>query len=103
MTYIGGSDAKTACMFTVLADIQSNTSIPYSRLGVGFQSHISATPGGFYTKSALAATFSKLATLGASAMITELDIKLSGTTSADERYQAAIWGDYLDVRSHSIA
>jgi hypothetical protein len=30
-------------------------------------------------------------------MVTELDIKLSGTDSADERYQAAIWGDYLDA------
>jgi endo-1,4-beta-xylanase len=93
----GGNDAKTACMFTVLADIVANAGVPYDRLAVGFQSHVSASPGGFSAKSALEANFAKLAALGANAMITELDIKLTDTSSASERYQAAIWGDYLDV------
>jgi endo-1,4-beta-xylanase len=93
----GGNDAKTACMFTLLADIVANAHVPYNRLAVGFQSHITAAPGGFPSKAALKANFAKLAALGANAMVTELDIKLSSTSSADERYQAAIWGDYLDV------
>lgn len=93
----GGNDAKTACVLAVLADINANAAIPYNRLAVGFQSHISAT--GFTSKAALSATFAKLAALGANAMITELDISLPSATSAYERLQAAIWGDYLDVRS----
>ncbi|KAJ7487995.1 glycosyl hydrolase family 10-domain-containing protein, partial [Mycena latifolia] len=93
----GGNDAKTACMFAVLADINANAGVPYNRLAVGFQSHISAAPGQFSAKSDLANNFAKLAALGATAMVTELDIKLSSATSANERYQAAIWGDYLDA------
>ncbi|KAJ7096565.1 glycoside hydrolase superfamily [Mycena belliarum] len=93
----GGNDAKTACMFAVLADINANAAVPYDRLAVGFQSHITAAPGQFSSKSALAANFAKLAALGADALITELDIKLNSASSADERYQAAIWGDYLDA------
>jgi endo-1,4-beta-xylanase len=93
----GGSDAKTACVLAVLADINANASIPYNRLAVGFQSHVSTSS--FVSKSALSATFAKLAALGATAMITELDIAIqNGVSSASERYQAAIWGDYLDVR-----
>ncbi|PPQ71982.1 hypothetical protein CVT26_007138 [Gymnopilus dilepis] len=91
----GGSDAKTACVLAVLADINANAGIPYNRLAVGFQSHISTSS--FISKSALSATFAKLAALGATAMITELDIQLPSGTSAYERYQAAIWGDYLDA------
>ena len=68
----GGSDAKTACVLAVLADINANAAIPYNRLAVGFQSHISPTT--FVSKAALSATFAKLAALGATAMITELDI-----------------------------
>jgi endo-1,4-beta-xylanase len=89
--------AKTACMFPLLADIVANAGVPYNRLAVGFQSHVTASPGQFVTKTDLANTFLKLAGLGANAMVTELDIKVSGTDSADERYQAAIWGDYLDA------
>ena len=91
----GGSDAKTACVLAVLADINANAAIPYNRLAVGFQSHISPTT--FVSKAALSATFAKLAALGATAMITELDIALPSGTTAYERLQAAIWGDYLDV------
>ncbi|KAH9475719.1 Endo-1,4-beta-xylanase D [Psilocybe cubensis] len=91
----GGNDAKTACVLAVLADINANAGIPYNRLAVGFQSHISAT--GFTSKSALSATFAKLAQLGATAMITELDISLPSASSGYERLQAAIWGDYLDA------
>ncbi|KZV77759.1 carbohydrate-binding module family 1 protein [Peniophora sp. CONT] len=93
----GGNDAKTACVLAVLKDVQAETGIPWDRLAVGFQSHITAAPGQFTSKSALATTFANLATLGATAMITELDVKLSSATSANERYQAAIWGDYLDA------
>ncbi|KAJ6554861.1 glycoside hydrolase superfamily, partial [Mycena capillaripes] len=93
----GGNDAKTACMFQLLADINANAAVPYNRLAVGFQSHISAAPGQFSAKSDLVNNFAKLAALGANAMITEMDIKISGTSSAVERYQAAIWGDYLDA------
>ncbi|KAF8966736.1 glycoside hydrolase superfamily [Flammula alnicola] len=91
----GGSDAKTACVLAVLADINANAAIPYNRLAVGFQSHISTST--FVSKAALSSTFSKLAALGATAMITELDISLPSATSANERFQAAIWGDYLDA------
>lgn len=85
-------------MFTLLADINANAAVPYNRLAVGFQSHISPTT--FVSKAALSATFAKLATLGATAMITELDIALPSGTSGYERLQAAIWGDYLDVRAN---
>jgi endo-1,4-beta-xylanase len=91
----GGADAKTACILTVLADINANAAIPYNRLSVGFQSHVSPTT--FVAKSALSATFAELAALGATAMITELDISLPSNTTAYERFQAAIWGDYLDA------
>jgi len=92
----GGADAKTACVLAVLADINANAAIPYNRLAVGFQSHISSSS--FTSKAALSATFAKLAALGATAMITELDIAIPSASSANERLQAAIWGDYLDVR-----
>ncbi|KAF9559707.1 glycoside hydrolase [Agrocybe pediades] len=91
----GAQDAKTACIFAVLADINANAGIPYNRLAVGFQSHISST--NFASKAALVANFAKLASLGADALITELDIALPSATSGNERLQAAIWGDYLDA------
>ncbi|KAJ7620786.1 glycoside hydrolase superfamily [Mycena rosella] len=93
----GGQDAKTACVISLIQNIQQNTDIPYNRLAVGFQSHLTASTGGFYTKQALATTFSTLASLGVSAMITEMDIELASDSSAYLRYQAAIWGDYLDA------
>jgi hypothetical protein len=95
----GGNDAKTACMFALLADINANAGVPYNRLAVGFQTHVTAAPNQFPSKAALATNFQKLAALGANAMVTEIDIKISGTSSANERFQAAIWGDYLDVRT----
>jgi endo-1,4-beta-xylanase len=95
----GGNDAKTACMFAVLADVNANAGVPYNRLAVGFQSHVVASPGQFVSKAALEANLKKLAGLGANGLITELDVKLSSTSSANERYQAAIFGDYLDVRA----
>lgn len=91
---LGGNDAKTACVIAVLKDIQSSTSIPYSKLAIGFQSHVSTSS--FTSKAALTSTFSTLAALGVDALITELDIS-AATDSSTERYQAAIWGDYLDV------
>jgi endo-1,4-beta-xylanase len=110
----GPNQAKTACMFPILADIVANAGVPYNRLAVGFQSHVAAAPGQFVTKADLTSTFSQLAKLGAQALITEIDVsraflreralsdthdqvKVSGTDSASERYQAAIWGDYLDA------
>ncbi|KAG8842845.1 hypothetical protein FRB96_004707 [Tulasnella sp. 330] len=90
----GGNDAKTACVIAVLKDVQSSTSIPFSRLAIGFQSHVSTSS--FVSKSALQSTFATLAALGVEAMVTELDIS-AATDSATERYQAAIWGDYLDA------
>jgi len=93
----GGQDAKTACVISLIQNIQQNTNIPYDRLAVGFQSHLTASTGGFYTKQALATTFSTLAALGVNAMITEMDIEVSSDTTAYLRYQAAIWGDYLDA------
>ncbi|KAJ7195143.1 glycoside hydrolase superfamily [Mycena haematopus] len=93
----GGQDAKTACVISLIQNIQTNTNIPFNRLAVGFQSHLTASTGGFYTKQALATTFSSLATLGVSAMITEMDIEVNGNSAANLRYQAAIWGDYLDA------
>jgi hypothetical protein len=95
----GGNDAKTACMIQVLQDVNKNAGVPFNRLAVGFQSHVVAAPNQFVAKSALEANLKKLAALGANGLITELDVKLpSGTSSAAERYQAAIYGDYLDVR-----
>ncbi|KAF9473589.1 glycoside hydrolase [Pholiota conissans] len=91
----GANDAKTACVLAVLADINQNAGVPYNRLAVGFQTHISTS--GFPSKAALTANFAKLAALGANAMITELDISLPSTSSANERLQAAIWGDILDA------
>ncbi|KAJ7491727.1 glycoside hydrolase superfamily [Mycena galericulata] len=93
----GGQDAKTACVISLIQNIQSNTNIPFDRLSVGFQSHLTASTGGFYTKQALATTFSTLAALGVNAMITEMDIELNADTTAYLRYEAAIWGDYLDA------
>jgi endo-1,4-beta-xylanase len=93
----GGNDAKTACMFAVLADVNATAGVPYDRLAVGFQSHVTAAPGQFVSKAALEANLQKLAALGANGLITELDVKLSSNSSANERYQAAIFGDYLDV------
>jgi hypothetical protein len=98
----GGNDAKTACMFALLADINANAGVPYNRLAVGFQTHVTAAQNQFPSKAALATNFQKLAALGANAMVTEIDIKISGTSSANERFQAAIWGDYLDVRTRGL-
>lgn len=83
-------------MTTVIKDIQSNTSIPFDSLAIGFQSHISITS--FVSKAALTSTFASLAELGVEAMITELDIDAGADDTDTLRYQAAIWGDYLDVR-----
>ena len=83
----------------MIKDIQTNTNIPFDRLSIGFQSHVQDTY--FVSKAALSSTFSTLAALGVDAMITELDISLSSTTSDELRFQAAIWGDYLDVSCHS--
>ncbi|KAK7059977.1 beta-xylanase [Favolaschia claudopus] len=93
----GGQDAKTACIISLVQNIQQNTNVPADRLAVGFQSHLTASTGGFYTKSALATTFSSLAALGIESMITELDVSLNSNSQANLRYQAAIWGDYLDA------
>ncbi|KAF7339197.1 Beta-xylanase [Mycena venus] len=71
----GGQDAKTACVLSLIQNIEQNTGIPFNRLAVGFQSHLTASTGGFYTKQALATTFSSLAALGVNAMITEMDIE----------------------------
>ncbi|KAJ7854093.1 glycoside hydrolase superfamily [Mycena olivaceomarginata] len=93
----GGQDAKTACILSLIQNIQQNTNIPFNRLAVGFQSHLTASTGGFYTKQALATTFSTLAALGVNSMITEMDIAVNADNTANLRYQAAIWGDYLDA------
>jgi endo-1,4-beta-xylanase len=84
-------------MFALLADINTNAGVPYNRLAVGFQTHVTAGPGGFPSKAAFKANFAKLAALGTQGMITEVDIKISGSSTANLRYQAAIWGDYIDV------
>jgi GH35 family endo-1,4-beta-xylanase len=94
----GQNNSKTECMFKLLADLNANAGIPYDRLAIGFQSHISAKSGGFASKADLMSTFSRLHNLGADGFITEIDIALQANTTADQRYQAAIWGDYLDVR-----
>jgi endo-1,4-beta-xylanase len=94
----GGNDTKTACVFQLLADINKNAGVPYDRLAVGFQSHVTAQPYYFDSKSDLKATFARLAGLGAKAYVTEIDIRVNSNSTTDARYQAAIWGDYLDVR-----
>ncbi|KAJ7016259.1 glycoside hydrolase superfamily [Mycena alexandri] len=70
----GGAEAKTACIINLIKRIQANTTIPFNRL-----------------VSSLAIP------LGVSAMITEMDIEVNADTTPNLRYQAAIWGDYLDV------
>jgi endo-1,4-beta-xylanase len=98
----GGQDNKTACVFELLEDIHKNAGVPYNRLAIGFQSHVTAAPGGsFVAKADLAKTFKKLAGMGVDAYVTEIDIRRESNTTADIRYQAAIWGDYLDVRPSS--
>ncbi|KAG8842842.1 hypothetical protein FRB96_004704, partial [Tulasnella sp. 330] len=62
----GSTNAKTACVLTVLKDIQANTNIPYNRLAVGFQSHVSTSS--FTPKAQLKSSFSDLAALGVNAM-----------------------------------
>ncbi|VDC00606.1 unnamed protein product [Peniophora sp. CBMAI 1063] len=91
----GADDAKTACNIALLKDIQKNTNIPSNRLALGFQSHINETT--FVSKAQLAKTFAGLAELGVEAMITEIDITLNSSAEEDLRFQAAIWGDYIDV------
>jgi endo-1,4-beta-xylanase len=93
----GQNNSKTECLFKLLADINANASVPYDRLGIAFQSHITAKPSGFATKAELNNTFTRLHALGADAFISEIDVALVANTTADQRYQAAIWGDYLDV------
>ena len=95
--HIGGPDAKTACNIALLKDIQSHTDVPFDRLALGFQSHINET--NFVHKADLTNTFAALADLGVEAMVTEIDITLNSTSDEDLRFQAAIWGDYIDVRS----
>jgi endo-1,4-beta-xylanase len=71
----GGTGAKTACLFPLLADVVANASVPYSRLAVAFQSHVSGAPGKFVGKTDLAATFAQLDKLGAHGIISELDVR----------------------------
>jgi len=91
------NNAKTECVFKLITDIHENAGIPYNRMGVGFQSHIGAQPGYFVPKAQLEATFSQLAAMGVDALITEMDMWIPSNTTAALRYQAAIWGDYLDA------
>ena len=95
--HVGGPDAKTACNIALLKDIQSHTGVPFDRLALGFQSHINET--NFVHKADLTDTFATLADLGVEAMVTEIDITLNSTSDEDLRFQAAVWGDYMDVRS----
>jgi endo-1,4-beta-xylanase len=99
----GGNDAKTACVLALIDDIVAWAGVPADRLAVGFQSHVTAQPYYFVNKNDLSATFDKLAASGVHAFVTELDIKVNSNSTADQRYQAAIWGDYLDVRPFSPA
>lgn len=93
----GGQNAKTACSIALIQNIATGSGVPLNRLAVGFQSHLIAATGNFDSKSALSTTFSQLAALGVDVMVTELDIELNANTAAYQRYQAAIWGDYLDA------
>jgi endo-1,4-beta-xylanase len=97
----GGNDNKTACVFQLIEYINKNVGVPYDRLAVGFQSHVTARPYWFPSKSDLAANFAKLAGMGVDAYITELDIQVISNATVDARYQAAIWGDYLDTCLHA--
>lgn len=97
--HIGANDAKTACNIALLKDIQDNTGVPFDRLALGFQSHINETS--YVSKADLTNTFAGLAGLGVEAMVTEIDITLNSATEEDLRFQAAIWGDYIDVRRTS--
>jgi GH35 family endo-1,4-beta-xylanase len=89
---------QTTCVFELIDDIHKNAGVPYNRLAVGFQSHVTARPYYFPAKADLKANFKRLENLGVDAYVTEIDISLVQNSTADARYQAAIWGDFLDVR-----
>ncbi|EJT98312.1 glycoside hydrolase [Dacryopinax primogenitus] len=93
----GAQDAKTECVFKLIADLNANASIPYNRMAVGFQSHVGAQPGYFVPKAELEITFARLAALGVESMVTEMDLWIQANDTVNQRYQAAIWGDYLDA------
>ncbi|KZO99283.1 glycoside hydrolase family 10 protein [Calocera viscosa TUFC12733] len=93
----GAQDAKTECVFKLIADLNQNASIPYNRMGVGFQSHVGAQEGYFVPKAELETTFARLAELGVDALVTEMDLWIQANDTINQRYQAAIWGDYLDA------
>ncbi|KZV88651.1 glycoside hydrolase [Exidia glandulosa HHB12029] len=100
--YTGFNDSKTACVVKLIEDIHNTVKIPLNRLAVGFQSHVTAAPivdfpRSFVPKTDLGATFKRLAGLGVDVLVTEIDIVVQTNTTADARWQAAIWGDTLDA------
>lgn len=90
---------QTACVFELIDDIHKNAGVPYHRLAVRFQSHVTARPYYFPAKADLKANFARLENLSVDAYVTEIDISLVQNSTADARYLAAIWGDFLDVRT----
>ncbi|KZO91787.1 glycoside hydrolase family 10 protein [Calocera viscosa TUFC12733] len=95
------NNSKTECVFKLITDLHENAGIPYSRMGVGHQSHVGAMPGYFVPKDQLETTFQRLADMGVDALITEMDMWIPSNTTAALRYQAAIWGDYIDACLYS--
>jgi hypothetical protein len=66
-------------------------------MGVGFQSHVGAQEGYYVPKAQLETTFARLNALGVEALITEMDLWIQANDTINQRYQAAIWGDYVDA------
>lgn len=94
----GGLNTKTYYYLKLIADLKQHH-IPIS--GLGFQSHVGAKVGQFDYKSDLQNTFTSLAEFGLSAHITEFDCWIQDRSDESLRYQAAIYGDYMDACLYS--
>lgn len=94
----GGNNSKTACYYKLSQYLQAQN-VPLS--GIGFQSHVGAKANNFDSKEALQATFAQFGAIGLDALITEFDVWLQDASYASLRWQAAIYGDYLDACLYS--
>lgn len=94
----GGNNSKTACYYKLAQSLQQNN-VPLG--GVGFQSHVGAKSNNFDSKEDLKQTFAQFGALGLDVLITEFDVWLQDASNQSERWQAAIYGDYLDACLYS--
>lgn len=95
---IGGNNSKTECYYNI-ATYLKNKNVSFD--GIGFQSHVGARTNNFDDKTSLKKTFKRFADLGLDTPITEFDVWIQDNTQASRRWQAAIYGDYLDACLYS--